>query len=37
MLAHPWIVGVMKQEVNMARWIQQIWDWPELAKTPEDV
>ncbi|KZP34728.1 kinase-like protein [Athelia psychrophila] len=28
MLSHPWIVGVMKTEVQMARWIRQVWDWP---------
>jgi len=28
MLAHPWIVGVMKQEVHMARWIREVWGWP---------
>ncbi|KAK7053484.1 Protein kinase C signaling pathway involved MAPKK protein [Paramarasmius palmivorus] len=27
MLKHPWIGGVMKQEVHMARWIRQVWDW----------
>jgi len=26
MLAHPWVVSVMKQEVQMARWIRQVWD-----------
>ncbi|KAF5380438.1 hypothetical protein D9615_004601 [Tricholomella constricta] len=28
MLAHPWIVNVMKQEVPMARWVHQVWRWP---------
>ncbi|KAL0577631.1 Protein kinase C signaling pathway involved MAPKK protein [Marasmius crinis-equi] len=25
MLNHPWIVGVMKQEVHMAKWMRQVW------------
>ncbi|KAJ7594017.1 STE/STE7 protein kinase [Mycena floridula] len=32
MLAHPWIVGVMKQEVHMARWIRQVWGWPKRSR-----
>ncbi|TFY74154.1 hypothetical protein EWM64_g9858 [Hericium alpestre] len=28
MLSHPWIVNLMKQEVNMARWIREVWGWP---------
>jgi len=28
MLSHPWIVSNMKTEVQMARWIRQVWDWP---------
>jgi mitogen-activated protein kinase kinase len=32
MLAHPWIVGAMKQEVKMARWIREVWDWPKPVK-----
>ncbi|KAG6866728.1 hypothetical protein C0991_011387 [Blastosporella zonata] len=28
MLAHPWIVHVMKQDVPMSRWISQVWGWP---------
>ncbi|KAG6830452.1 hypothetical protein H0H92_000605 [Tricholoma furcatifolium] len=31
MLAHPWIVHVMKQDVPMAKWIHQVWDWPKLS------
>ncbi|KIJ67946.1 hypothetical protein HYDPIDRAFT_107490 [Hydnomerulius pinastri MD-312] len=27
MLTHPWIVGIMKKEVPMARWIRQVWGW----------
>ncbi|KAG6903077.1 hypothetical protein C0995_006264 [Termitomyces sp. Mi166 len=33
MLAHPWIVHVMKQDVPMARWIQQVWDWPKPRRS----
>ncbi|TFK40379.1 kinase-like domain-containing protein [Crucibulum laeve] len=25
MLSHPWITNVMKEDVNMARWIRRIW------------
>ncbi|KAG6885980.1 hypothetical protein C0993_006907 [Termitomyces sp. T159_Od127] len=32
MLAHPWIINVMKQDVPMARWIQQVWDWPKSRR-----
>jgi len=28
MQSHPWIVRIMKQEVNMARWIREVWGWP---------
>ncbi|KAF9568051.1 kinase-like protein [Agrocybe pediades] len=31
MLAHSWIVNVMKQEVHMSRWIRQVWGWPKAA------
>lgn len=24
---HPWVVGMNKLEVDMARWIRQVWDW----------
>jgi len=34
MLAHPWIVNVMKQDVPMARWIHQVWDWPGRPPKP---
>jgi mitogen-activated protein kinase kinase len=32
MLEHPWIVAVLKQEVKMARWIRQVWDWPKPGR-----
>ncbi|KAJ4001616.1 kinase [Lentinula boryana] len=32
MLSHPWIVENMKQEVNTAKWVRQVWDW----KKPRD-
>ncbi|KAJ6464584.1 kinase-like protein [Mycena sanguinolenta] len=28
MLAHPWVVDAMKQEVHMDQWIGQVWGWP---------
>lgn len=28
LLAHPWIINMMKQEVNMARWIGEVYGWP---------
>lgn len=28
MLAHPWIINTMKQEVHMARWIGEVYGWP---------
>ncbi|KAF8639562.1 hypothetical protein AX17_001464 [Amanita inopinata Kibby_2008] len=27
MLAHPWIVKAMTEEVHMAKWIRQVWGW----------
>ncbi|KIK09894.1 hypothetical protein K443DRAFT_671206 [Laccaria amethystina LaAM-08-1] len=36
MLAHPWIISVMKQEVHMARWIRQVWDWPKSSRRSRD-
>jgi len=35
MLTHPWIVSVMKQEVNMARWIRQVWGWQKPSRKSE--
>ncbi|KAF7361728.1 STE/STE7 protein kinase [Mycena venus] len=32
MLAHPWVVSAMKQEVHMARWIRQVWGWPKTSR-----
>ncbi|KDR73018.1 hypothetical protein GALMADRAFT_73382 [Galerina marginata CBS 339.88] len=29
MLAHPWILNTMKQEAHLARWIRQVWGWPQ--------
>ena len=26
-LEHRWIVGIMKTEVPMAKWIAQVWGW----------
>jgi len=28
MLEHPWIHNMLKQEVDMARWMNQVWGWP---------
>ncbi|KAA1476098.1 kinase-like protein [Dentipellis sp. KUC8613] len=36
MLAHPWVVGLMKQEVNMARWIREVWGWPKPSRKSKD-
>ncbi|KAK0455013.1 hypothetical protein EV421DRAFT_471767 [Armillaria borealis] len=36
MLEHRWIVGVMKQEVHMARWIRQVWGWPKSSRRSRD-
>ncbi|ETW80837.1 hypothetical protein HETIRDRAFT_320731 [Heterobasidion irregulare TC 32-1] len=33
MLSHPWIVRIMKVEVNMARWISEVWGWPKPKKS----
>ncbi|THH19952.1 hypothetical protein EW146_g1300 [Bondarzewia mesenterica] len=33
MLSHPWIVKIMKVEVNMARWISEVWGWPKPRKS----
>ncbi|THU95405.1 kinase-like protein [Dendrothele bispora CBS 962.96] len=27
MLLHPWIKGVMTQEVHMSKWIKEVWGW----------
>ena len=35
MLAHPWIVNVMNQEVHMARWIRQVWGWQKQSRKSE--
>ncbi|KDQ50804.1 hypothetical protein JAAARDRAFT_164418 [Jaapia argillacea MUCL 33604] len=32
MLQHPWMVRSKQQKVDMALWIRQVWDWPELGK-----
>ncbi|KAF5393424.1 hypothetical protein D9757_000775 [Collybiopsis confluens] len=36
MLSHPWIVDVMKQEVHMARWLRQVWDWKKTSRSKDD-
>ncbi|KAJ7747369.1 STE/STE7 protein kinase [Mycena metata] len=36
MLAHPWVVGAMKQEVHMARWIRKVWGWPKTTRRSRD-
>jgi mitogen-activated protein kinase kinase len=37
MLAHPWIVNVMKQEVHMSRWIRQVWGWPKPKRSKDNI
>jgi len=36
MLAHPWVVDSMKQEVHMARWIRKVWNWPKATRRSRD-
>ncbi|KAG1716414.1 hypothetical protein ID866_766 [Astraeus odoratus] len=36
MLGHPWIVGVMKKEVPMARWISEVWGWNKNQTSSSD-
>ncbi|KAF9263353.1 Pkinase-domain-containing protein [Marasmius fiardii PR-910] len=36
MLNHPWITNVMKQEVHMARWIRQVWDWKKTRRSKDE-
>jgi len=36
MLQHVWIITVMKQEVNMARWIRTVWGWPKPRRSRDD-
>nr|GAT45439.1 STE/STE7 protein kinase [Mycena chlorophos] len=36
MLAHPWVVDAMKQEVHMARWIRKVWNWPKPTRRSRD-
>ncbi|KIK67186.1 hypothetical protein GYMLUDRAFT_37248 [Collybiopsis luxurians FD-317 M1] len=36
MLSHPWIVDVMKQEVHMAKWLRQVWDWKKTGRSKDD-
>jgi len=35
-LQHSWITTVMKQEVNMARWIRTVWGWPKPMRRSRD-
>jgi len=36
LLAHPWIVNIMKQEVHMARWVRQLYGWPKPSRRSRD-
>ncbi|KAJ7091156.1 kinase-like domain-containing protein [Mycena epipterygia] len=36
MLAHPWVVNAMKQEVHMARWLRKVWEWPKTTRRSRD-
>ncbi|EIM79180.1 kinase-like protein [Stereum hirsutum FP-91666 SS1] len=36
MLSHPWILRTMQQEVNMARWIREVWGWPKPSRKSKD-
>ena len=33
LLEHEWVVRVMTQEVNMARWVREVWGWPKQTST----
>lgn len=35
MLGHLWIRDVMKQEVQMEKWIRQVWGWPKPSRKTE--
>jgi len=35
MLSHPWIVSIMKEEVNMASWMRRLWGWQKSRKAGE--
>jgi mitogen-activated protein kinase kinase len=35
LLEHRWVVAVMQQDINMARWIREVWGWPKPRK-PKD-
>ncbi|TFK23652.1 kinase [Coprinopsis marcescibilis] len=36
MLAHPWIISMMKHENTMGRWIAQVWGWARPRKSREE-
>jgi mitogen-activated protein kinase kinase len=36
MLSHPWIMGIMRREVHMARWLRQVWDWKKTDKSKDE-
>jgi hypothetical protein len=36
MLAHRWIVKIMKMEVNMAKWVREVWGWPKPTRKSKD-
>ncbi|KAJ3571700.1 hypothetical protein NP233_g3586 [Leucocoprinus birnbaumii] len=35
MLAHPWIATMMKQEVHMAKWISEVYGWPQRKSSDQ--
>lgn len=37
MLAHPWIINMMKNENTMARWIGQVWGWSKSRRRDDSL
>ncbi|KAI0036926.1 kinase-like protein [Vararia minispora EC-137] len=36
LLLHPWIEGIQKRKINMARWISEVWGWDMIHKESSD-
>jgi len=36
LLEHRWIVQIMKVEVNMAKWVREVWGWPKPSRKSKD-
>ncbi|KZO93301.1 kinase-like protein [Calocera viscosa TUFC12733] len=35
LLQHPWILESQKRKINLARWIQQVWQWDKPSSRPQ--